>query len=112
MRRARHVARVGEMRNAYILVGKREGKRPHVKYSCRWEDFVRMGFSEIGLEVVEWIHLARNQWLALVNTLVNLLASEVLCPVELVLLTPHRIMWLHRHDLVVIGLFGVTRHIT
>jgi hypothetical protein len=34
----------------------------------------RMEFSEIGLEVVDWIHLAQesDQWQAVVNTVMNL----------------------------------------
>jgi hypothetical protein len=36
---ARHVARMGEMRNAYkILVGKSERKRPIGRYRPRWQD--------------------------------------------------------------------------
>jgi hypothetical protein len=35
---------------------------------------IRMNFKEMGLEGVEWVHLAqdRNQWQALVNTVMNL----------------------------------------
>jgi hypothetical protein len=34
---------MGEMKNAYsILVGKPEGKRPHRRPRCRWEDNIRM----------------------------------------------------------------------
>jgi hypothetical protein len=39
MRWEEHVARMGEMINAYhILVGKPEGKRTLGEPSCRWED--------------------------------------------------------------------------
>jgi hypothetical protein len=43
--------------------------------SFRWEDNIRMDLREIGLEGVEWIHLAqdRDKWQALVNTVINLL---------------------------------------
>jgi hypothetical protein len=36
---------------------------------CRWKDF-----KEIGLECMDWIHLAQNrdQWWALVNMVINL----------------------------------------
>jgi len=39
MRWARHVAHMGEIRNAYnILVGKPEGKRPLGRPRHRWKD--------------------------------------------------------------------------
>jgi len=38
-----HIARIGEMRNAYeTLVGKPEGNRPHGRSRCKWEDNIRM----------------------------------------------------------------------
>jgi hypothetical protein len=55
MRWARHVAHMGDNRNAYrVLVGKPEEKRP--------------------LGGMDWIHLAqdRDQWRDLVNTAMNL----------------------------------------
>jgi hypothetical protein len=61
------------MRNANsVLVGKPEGKRPLVRPRRRWED-IRMDVGEIGLEVVDWIHLAQNrdQWRAVVNMVIN-----------------------------------------
>jgi hypothetical protein len=43
MRWIRHVARIGEKRNAYrILVGKPEGKRPLRTPTRRWEDNIKM----------------------------------------------------------------------
>jgi hypothetical protein len=62
------------MRSGYkILVGKPEGKRPHRRPRCRWDDDVRMDLREVGLEVVEWICLAQDtdQWQALVKTVMN-----------------------------------------
>jgi hypothetical protein len=51
MRRAVHVARMGEMRNAYkIFVGKSEEKRPFRRTRSRWEDNIRIDLREIGLE--------------------------------------------------------------
>jgi hypothetical protein len=70
---AGHVARMGE-KNAYgILVGKPEGKRPLGRPRRRWEN-IKMDLREIGLGGMDWIDLAqdRDQWRALVNTLMNL----------------------------------------
>jgi hypothetical protein len=51
---AGHVARMGEVRNAYnILVGKPEGKRPLGRPSRRWEDNITMDLRETGWEGVE-----------------------------------------------------------
>jgi hypothetical protein len=53
------------------LVGKPEGKRPLISM---WEDNIRIDLGEIGSKVVECIYIAqdRNQWPALVNTVLNL----------------------------------------
>jgi hypothetical protein len=59
-----------ETRNAYaILVGKPEG-RPR----RRWVDNIKMDLREIGWGGMDWIELAqdRDQWRALVNTMMNL----------------------------------------
>jgi hypothetical protein len=49
MRRAGHVARMGEKRNAYrLLVGKTEGKRPLGRPRRRWLDNIRMDLVEVG----------------------------------------------------------------
>jgi hypothetical protein len=43
MKRAGHVARMGEERKVYkVLVGKPEGKRPLGRPRHRWEDEIRM----------------------------------------------------------------------
>jgi hypothetical protein len=63
------------LRNAYkILVGKPEGRRPLGRPRRGWEDNIKMDLREIGLEGVDWIHLAqvRYQWWDLVNTVMNL----------------------------------------
>jgi len=70
-----YVARMGEMRNAYkILVRKTERKRSIGRLSRRLEDNIRIDLREMGWEVVDWIHLARNrdQWWAVVNTVMSL----------------------------------------
>jgi hypothetical protein len=61
------------------LVGKPEGKRPLGRPRRRWEDWMRMDLGEIEWGCVEWIHLAqdRDQWWAVVNTVMNL---QVLAP--------------------------------
>jgi hypothetical protein len=47
------------MRNEYnILVGKPEGKRPLGRPSHRWEDNIRMDFTEIELQGVDRMYLA------------------------------------------------------
>jgi hypothetical protein len=65
----------GEKRNAYrTLVGKTECKRPLGRSRHRWVDNIKMDLREIGWDGVNWIDLAqdRNQWRALVNTIMNL----------------------------------------
>jgi hypothetical protein len=77
MRWAGHVVHIGGKRNAYrILVGKPEGKRPLGRPRRRREDNIRMDLREIGWGGMDWIDLAqdRDQWRALVNTVMNLRA--------------------------------------
>jgi hypothetical protein len=62
-------------RNAYkILVTNPHGKRPLGRRRRRWKNNIRIDLRETGWEGVEWIHLAQDmdQWLALVNTVMNL----------------------------------------
>jgi hypothetical protein len=62
MRWAGHVARMGEKRNAYILlVGKPEGKRPLGRPRHRWVDNIRMDLGEVGWGNVNWIGLAKDR---------------------------------------------------
>jgi hypothetical protein len=69
MRWAGHVARIGEKRNAYrILGGKPEGKRPLGRSRRRWVDNIKMDLREMGWDGVDW----RDQWRALVSTILNL----------------------------------------
>jgi hypothetical protein len=68
IRWARHVARMGEKRNAYrILVGKRPLGRPR----HRWVGNIKSDLREIGWDGMDWIALAqdRDQWRAFANTL-------------------------------------------
>jgi hypothetical protein len=66
---------MGEKRNAYrILVGKPEGKRQLGRPRRGWEDNIKMDLKEIGWGGMDFIDLAqdRDQWRALVNTVMNL----------------------------------------
>jgi hypothetical protein len=57
-----------------ILVGKPDGKRSLGRPRRRWVYNIKMDLRETGLGGVGWIDLAqdRDQWRALVNTIVNL----------------------------------------
>jgi hypothetical protein len=64
-----------KMRNAFtILVRKPEGKRSLRRPRLRWEDNIKMDLGEIGLEGVDWIHVAhdRDHFQALLNMVMNL----------------------------------------
>jgi hypothetical protein len=66
---------MGEKRNAYrVLVAKPERKRLLRRQRRRWVDSVKIDLGEIGWDVMNWIDLAqdRDQWRALVNTVMNL----------------------------------------
>jgi hypothetical protein len=55
-------------------VGKPEGKRPLGRPRLRWKDNNKVNLTEIGWGGMDWIDLAqdRDQWRALVNTVMNL----------------------------------------
>jgi hypothetical protein len=55
-------------------VGKPEGKRPLRRPRRRWVDKIKTDLREIGRDGMDWIDLAqdRDQWRALVNTVMNL----------------------------------------
>jgi hypothetical protein len=64
----------GEKRNAYrILVGNPEVKTPLGRSRRRWVDNIKMDLREIDRGGMDWIDLAqdRDQWRALVNTVMN-----------------------------------------
>jgi hypothetical protein len=74
MRWAGHVARMGEGRGVYrVLGGKPEGERPLGRPRHRWEDNVRMNLQEVGCRYKDWIGLAqdRDTWRALVSVVRN-----------------------------------------
>jgi hypothetical protein len=72
---AGHVAGVGEGRGVYrFLVGRPEGKRPLGGPRRRWEDNIKLDLWVTGIDEANWIRLAQDrvQWLAFVNTILNL----------------------------------------
>jgi hypothetical protein len=75
MRWTVHVARLGERRDVFrFLVRKPEGKRPHRRPSCRWEDNIKMDIQEVGCGGMDWTNVAldKDRWLARVNAVMNL----------------------------------------
>jgi hypothetical protein len=67
-----------EKRNAYrILVGKPQRRKPLGRPRRRWVDNIKMDLREIECGGMDWIDMAqdRNQWRALVNTVMNLRMS-------------------------------------
>jgi hypothetical protein len=56
-----------------MLVESLKRKRPLGRPTCRWE-YNKMELKQIRWEGVDWIHLAQDmdQWLAVVNTEMNL----------------------------------------
>jgi hypothetical protein len=62
MRRAGHVARMGEKRKAYrILVGNPEGKRPLGRPRRRWVNNIKMDLRETGWGGMDWIDMALDR---------------------------------------------------
>jgi hypothetical protein len=75
MRWPEHVVRMRKKRNSYmILVGKPERNKLLREARHRWVDNIKMDIREIGWDGVDWIYLAqdRDQWRALVNTVMKL----------------------------------------
>jgi hypothetical protein len=71
---AGHVARMGDGRGVYrVLGGRPEGKRPLGRPRRRWEDNIKMDLMEIGIDGTNWIRLAQDRvhWRAFVNTVIN-----------------------------------------
>jgi hypothetical protein len=74
MRWVGHAERTGQGRCVYrVLVGRPEGKRPLGRRRSRWEDNIKLGLREIGIDGANWIQLAlgRVQWRAFVNTVMS-----------------------------------------
>jgi hypothetical protein len=64
---------MGLERNARILVGKPEGKRPLGRPRRKWEDNIKMDLREIGWGGMDSLDLAqdRDLWRAFVNMEMN-----------------------------------------
>jgi hypothetical protein len=71
---AGHVARMGEERGVYRVLGKPEGKGPLGRPRRRWVDNIGTDLREVGCGCVDWIGLAqdRDRWRALVSAVMNL----------------------------------------
>jgi hypothetical protein len=64
----------GVKRNTYrTSVGKPEGKRPLGRRRRRWVENIKIDLREIVWDDMDWIDMAqdRDQWMALVNTVMN-----------------------------------------
>ena len=73
---AGHVARIEEGRSAFkMLTGKPTGKRPLGRPRRRWEDNIRMGLEDKGINAENWIDSAQDRdfWRRLVNAALNTL---------------------------------------
>jgi len=55
MKWSSHIARMRKMETAYEILGRRP--------TSRWNIILEWDFREIGLEVVDWIHLAQDRYL-------------------------------------------------
>jgi hypothetical protein len=66
--------RMGWSGHVARLVGKPEGRRPLGRPRLRWVDNIKIDLRETGWGGMGWIDLAqdRDQWRALVNTVMNL----------------------------------------
>ena len=75
MRRAGHVAHMGEERGVYrVLVGKPEERKPLGKPRRRWVDNIRMDLQEVGCGYVDWIGLVqdRDRWRTFVSAVMKI----------------------------------------
>ena len=62
LRWAGHVARIDECRSAFrILMGKPIRKRPLRMPRRRWEDYIKMDLTEIGIDTRNWVDSAQDR---------------------------------------------------
>jgi hypothetical protein len=74
MRCLRHVACMGEIRNANkLLVEKSEGKKPLGRPRHRWKDNIRLDLRQVGRDDVDLTNLAqeRDQLRVVLNAVLN-----------------------------------------
>jgi hypothetical protein len=73
-RLAGHLPGMGQKQKACRLLGEPEGKKSLERSRRRWMDNINMDLGEIGWRGMDWSYLAqdRDQWRALVNTIINL----------------------------------------
>jgi hypothetical protein len=67
---------MGEKRNSYrLLMGRPEGKKLLGRPRRMWVHNIRIHLKEMGWDSMDWIDLAqdRDQWRALVSTVMDLL---------------------------------------
>jgi hypothetical protein len=68
----RACSRHGEKRTTYrVSVGKPEGKRQLGRPRRRRVDIIKIDLRETGCVYMVWINLAKDQWKALENTVMN-----------------------------------------
>jgi hypothetical protein len=61
-----------------MVAVQRAGRGPPLIYYIRWVDNIKMDLREVGCGGMDWIDLTedRDQWRALVNTVMNLRVSK------------------------------------
>jgi hypothetical protein len=74
IRWARHIAQIGRKKCIENFGEKLERKRPLGRLKHKWQDDIKMDLREIGWGGMDWTDLVhgRDQWRALVNTIMNL----------------------------------------
>jgi hypothetical protein len=60
-------------------LGEAEGTRQLRRYRRQYDDNIKVGLREIGLDDLEWIHLTqdKDQWSALANTVMNFRVHKI-----------------------------------